>query len=257
MRMFSKGVGQVWIEEWQFNDERQLELLTITPPTWWVSEYRPILNFAAWRADASKWLTRLGVTGTAIIEAAPFQNVHHVLGGRGISFHLTCVGYIENPYTYRRAVAALLFHLGPGPTRLPSVVSKPITGSQGDVRYTSEYTGKLPSHFKKTTARRDGKGDVVRNAPMPRQLRLRVQEMMSYLTLQDVIVARGTTGLHCKRGALHRVGPEAVTRSPNRMTESSLRTLWSGVWKAVRKGTISIKKQRRCDLYAHVRVHRS
>ena len=86
---------------------------------------------------------------------------------------------------------------------------------------------------------------------------VRVQEMMSYLTLQDVIVARGTTGLHCKRGALHRVGPEAVTRSPNRMTESSLRTLWSGVWKAVRKGTISIKKQRRCDLYAHVRVHRS
>ena len=130
MRMLSRGIGQVWTEEWQFNDERELELLTITPPTWWVSEYRPILNLAAWRADVSRWLKRLGFTGTAIIEAAPFQNVRHVLGGRGISFHFTCIGYAENPYTYRQAVAALVHHLGPGPTSLPSVVSKPITGSR-------------------------------------------------------------------------------------------------------------------------------
>lgn len=257
MRIFSREVGEFWTEEWQFNNERELELLTITPPTWWVSEYQPILNLAEWRAEASRWLNRLGFTGTAIIEPAPFQNVFHVLGGRGISFHITCVGYTENPYSYRKAVSALLNHLGPGPTKLPSIVSKPISGSLADVRYVAEYSGKLPSQLKKAIGRRDDKGQVLRNGRMSDQLRLRVQEIMSYLALQDVIVARGTTGLLCKRNALHGVGSEAVTRSPNRMTEAELRTLWSAVWKAVKKGTKSIKKERRCDRYTRVRVNRS
>lgn len=259
MGKLSKAIGEAWSREWVFNSERQLQLLTITPPAWWVSETCPILDLRQWRSEASRWLKRLKFTGMAIIEPAPFYNVEHPLGGRSISFHIHAIGYSEYPSTYVNAVLDLAAHLKPGsPTTLPAVVSKPVDGTPSDVRYTTEYTAKVASGCKKSTpatGQREGE-DLLRNGPMPGQLGLRVQEMMSYFKLQEIIITRGTSGRLCKKEALQRVGPDAIVRYPNRMSGSQLAPFWRRMWSEYRAAVESERKRRRCEAYSTVCVIR-
>lgn len=256
VRALSIAIGCVWTDEWALHDERKLEFLTITPPHWWVSELRPTLNISSWRAEASRWLRRVGLTGTGMIEPAPFGNVKHEQGGRGISFHLHCIGYADDPFTFAQRVRALNAHLGPGRLNLPCVVSKSVVPTSSDVRYVGEYVAKLAAHLKKAVERRDGKGVVVRNGPLSRQMRLRVHEIMSFLTLSDMIISRGKVGIRCKRAALAAAGEQALSRSPQRMSDVELRRFWSTVWKAFAGETKSKKKLGRCRAHESVTVVR-
>jgi len=239
----SRGIGEAWTREWELHANRELEFLTITPPGWWVSEFSPVLNLARWRAEISRWMSRLGFTGTGVIEPAPFQKIRHERGGRGISFHFHAVGYTDDPFSYRGRVEALKEHLGPANTGQPSVVSKAIASTLSDVRYVSEYTVKTAGHAKNTVARRDGEGTLLRNVRLPRQLAMRVQEMMSFFKLQDMIVARGKVGQHCKRQALLAVGREAIARFPDRMSDRSLLKFWRGFWDSFAAATKSKRKR--------------
>lgn len=248
----SRAIGEIWTSEWHLHDERQLEFLTITPPGWWVSEFSPVLDLSTWRSDVSRWLRNLGFTGMGIIEPAPFQRIKHERGGRAISFHFHAVGYTDNPCTYQSAIRELKEVLGPNRTSLPTVVSKPIEGTAADVRYVGEYIAKPVDKAKNSVMRRDGKGEALRNVELPGQLAIRVQEMMSYFTLSDMIVTRGKVGLHCKREVLHAVGKEAVTRFPSRMSDGALRRYWTGLWTYFARQTGSEKKRRRCREYAAV-----
>lgn len=215
---------------WAETMGREMHFLTITPDHWHIDENRPELCPTQWRADAGRWLNRLGFTCVSAIELAPYSNHPAAKEGRVISAHLHSLGFADDPHTFSPRVTefnqsnAWRCALG------AFAVARPIKLTEADLAMVAYYLFE-PLHWAKRLApSRTAKGKVKhRKDRLPLHLALRCAEIMSYLKITDLIVTRGKVAWRWRQELL-----EAVQLAPPdyALDFNELDRLWSAVWHA-------------------------
>lgn len=147
-----------------------------------------------------------------------------------ISPHLHAVGFAEDEATYEGKVDALNQRFRDRNIIGAFAVNRAVRMTEGDLAMVAYYLLEPLHHAKRLSPSRDLPGKFkTRKAELPFSLALRCSEMMSYLSLTDLLITRGGVGRCWRKDLLASLGA-ALSARP--LVPGDLDDLWSAVWKA-------------------------
>ena len=213
---------------WAETMGREMQLLTITPDEWHIHEKRPELCTPRWRADAGRWMTNLGITGLGVVELQPFLNHPTATEGRVISAHLHIMGFADDPYTFDARVAKFSQSNARRCSIGAFAVTRPIKLTEADIAMVAYYLFE-PLHWaKRLTPSRTSEGKLKhRHERLPFHLAMRCAEIMSYISITDLIVTRGRVAWNWRQELIKAA---QLAKSDYVLDANELDRLWSSVW---------------------------
>jgi hypothetical protein len=207
----------------------EMQLLTITPDDWHIDEKQPELRVKQWRAAAARWLNKLGFTGLGVVEFQPYLNHPNAKHGRVISGHLHVMGFPDDLRSFKKRVTEFNTLNASRCTIGAFAVARPIKLTEADVAMVAYYLFE-PLHWaKRLTPSRKNEGKVKhRKDRLPFHLALRCAEIVSYVSVTDLLITRGRVAWGWRQqllGAVELASPDYILDHPE------LDRLWTAVWR--------------------------
>jgi hypothetical protein len=193
--------------------------------------FEPTIEFARARQTLANIAKDLNFDGIAFYEPEKIRGGALAAGARAFESTFHGFGYIP-PAELKAArekaanTKRLVSHEGFLPVNI-----KPVHPGEGEARGWGEYAAKPPCAEKNlVVARKGAKPFKVRSNRLGLASTVRMFELLSYLTVRDLVVARGPNGQRWKRDLFAYLGPIGSQHPVPLLNHAELDIFWRAYW---------------------------
>jgi hypothetical protein len=211
------------------------KLITFKPDAWHVDSMVPRVALLQSRAEVARWMRAIDFYGTGAFELTPL--LHHPFpGGDGdvLSWHFHGYGYIKRVRAHKQGLSELRERNAAFCSIDKGIDVRSIRPTRGDHARASRYILKHKPVAKRIVASDAMSGGYeALDTRMSGVMALRVSEILSCMSIQDLIVTRGEDGWAWRQGAIKACGDSVWRPSMSYAPKPSSDPAWAKLWAAL------------------------